>query len=314
MWIMAAAVAPSASALAQSTTGNCTRAFGDWVAQRDGLLQRLEPTPTLLGLDNTWCTSSPARVAELRAQLVRVHSICAGVVGGEKARVDSLIVRSGLLLDRVKVCAAQAVVAEAEKPWTTSVRSSPAPKPAAEKPAARPAAAAKPAEVRKAAEAAAPREKAAKPALGPKPINTKAQAPVPKTVAALEPGTADVATPSKTAAAADDSFDALKRYAVQAEPRDAKPAEDEDCLVIKKTSPASYLIENKNCRPQTVLTAIELNKPGQGIRCFTKKIADGIAIAGEGENVPQINFQCREGSQGCAEGMLRGMFPECQPG
>jgi hypothetical protein len=76
----------------------------------------------------------------------------------------------------------------------------------------------------------------------------------------------------------------------------------------------SYLIENRNCRPQVILTAIELNKPGQGMRCFTKKIADGIAIAGEGGNAPQINFQCKEGSQGCAEGTLRGMFPECQPG
>ena len=306
-----ALAAASGSALAQSATNACTRAYGDWVAQRDVQLQRLEPTATLLGLDNTWCTSSLARVAELRAKLGSVHETCAAVTGNEKARVDSLIIRSGLLLDRVKFCAAEVVVADAEEPWKTSVRTPPAAKPAAEKPAAvRPAVAPKPAEARK-AEPAAQLEKAEKQAAAPASIKEKAQAPAPSKDAAQTIITAD-ATPSKPATAADE-FDYLKRYAVQAGSVD-QPAEDEDCLVVTRTSPASYLIENKNCRPQIILTAIELNRPGQGMRCFTKKIADGIAIAGEGETAPQINFQCKEGSQGCAEGMLRGMFPECQPG
>jgi hypothetical protein len=113
--------------------------------------------------------------------------------------------------------------------------------------------------------------------------------------------------------AAKDGFDALKHYAVQAEAQPQPVAEEEDCLTVTKTSAASYLIENKNCRPQVVLAAIELSRPGQTMRCFTKKVADGIAIAGEGGS-PAINFQCREGTKGCAEGMLRGMFPECQPG
>ncbi len=311
-----AAAVSSASAFAQSATNTCTRAYGDWVAQRDAQLQRLEPTPTLLGLDNTWCAPSLARVAELRAKLEAVRVTCATVDGSEKARVDSLIIRSGLLLDRVKFCAAQVIVAEAEEPWKTSVRTPPA-KPAVEKPAAaKPAATAKPAqEVRRVAEAPAQREKAAKQAVvkapsAPPPIRETAQAPSPSEDAGQAVASAAAAA-SKPAA---NEFDYLKRYAVQAGSPPDQPAEDEDCLVVTKTSPASYLIENKNCRPQIVLTAIELNRPGQGMRCFTKKIADGIAIAGEGESAPQINFQCKEGSQGCAEGMLRGMFPECQPG
>jgi len=320
-WIGIAAAASSGSALAQAATNACTRAYGDWVAQRDVQLQRLEATPTLLGLDNTWCTSSLARVAELRAKLGAVRETCAGVAGNERARVDSLIIRSGLLLDRVKFCAAQVIVADADEPWKTSVRTPPAPKPAVEKPAAaKIVAAAKPAvEARKTAEAPPRRERAAKHAAeeartAPAPSKEKAQAPAPSKDAAAQPVVTAAATPSKPAAAADDSFDDLKRYAVQAGSPPDQPAEDEDCLVVTKTSPASYLIENKNCRPQIILTAIEVNRPGQGMRCFTKKIADGIAIAGEGETAPQINFQCKEGSQGCAEGMLRGMFPECQPG
>jgi hypothetical protein len=311
-WIGVAIATSSGSALAQSTTNACTRAYGDWVAQRDAQLQRLEPTATLLGLDNTWCTSSLARVAELRAKLGSVHETCAAVTGNEKARVDSLIIRSGLLLDRVKFCAAQVVVADTEEPWKTSVRIPPAAKSAAEKPAAvKPAVAPKPAETRK-SEPTARLEKAEMQAAAPAPIKEKAQAPSAPSKDAAQPVITAAATPDKPAPAADE-FAYLKRYAVQAGSPD-QPAEDEDCLVVTRTSPASYLIENKNCRPQIILTAIELNRPGQGMRCFTKKIADGIAIAGEGETAPQINFQCKEGSQGCAEGMLRGMFPECQPG
>jgi hypothetical protein len=317
-WIGVAAAAASGSALAQSATNACTRAYGDWVAQRDVQLQRLEPTPTLLGLDNTWCTSSLARVAELRAKLGSVHETCAAVSGNEKARVDSLIIRSGLLLDRVKFCAAQVVVADAEEPWKTSVRIPPAQKAAIEKPAAKKTVAeGKPApQVSRAAEAPQQRERVEKQTedrtrTAWAPIKGKAQAAAPSKEAA-QPIITAAATPSKPGAAADE-FDYLKRYAVQAGSAD-QPAEDEDCLVVTRTSPASYLIENKNCRPLIILTAIELNRPGQGMRCFTKKIADGIAIAGEGETAPQINFQCKEGSQGCAEGMLRGMFPECQPG
>ncbi len=44
------------------------------------------------------------------------------------------------------------------------------------------------------------------------------------------------------------------------------------------------------------------------MRCFTKKIADGIAIAGEGETAPQINFQCKEGSKGVQRGCCGGCF------
>jgi hypothetical protein len=319
------AAASPLPALAQSAAVDaCTRAYGGWVAQRDAHLQRLEPTPTLLGLDNTWCTSSLARVAELRTKLAAVSLACAGIAGGEKARVDGLIIRSGLLLDKVKFCAAQVVVATNEAPndapWQTSVRTPPAPKPAAGKPAVeKPVAAAKPAAEVRAAAAVQPQHKratkewAAQAHPAAAPVKEKAIAPMPRKEAAAQPVVTAAAPPSQTAAA-EDTFDGLKRYAVQAESRPSSPAEDEDCLVVTRTSPASYLIENRNCRPQVILTAIELNKPGQGMRCFTKKIADGIAIAGEGGNAPQINFQCKEGSQGCAEGTLRGMFPECQPG
>jgi hypothetical protein len=311
-----AAAVSSGSALAQSATNACTRAYGDWVAQRDAQLQRLEPTPTLLGLDNTWCSPSTAQVTELRGKLEAVRLTCAGVGGDEKARVDSLIIRSGLLLDRVKFCAAQAVVAAAEEPWKTSVRIPPAAKPAAEKPAAaKPPVTAKLAqdqEARKSVEVPMKRETAkqetAKAPDDPPAIKETARAPLSSKSAAQPDATATVAA-SKPA----DEFDYLKKYAVQAG-TPQEPAEDEDCLVVTRTSAASYLIENKNCRPQIVLTAIELNRPGLGMRCFTKKIADGIAIAGEGESAPQINFQCKEGTQGCAEGMLRGMFPECKPG
>lgn len=326
VWIgIAAAAASSGSALAQSATVSaCTRAYGDWVAQRDAQLQRLEPTPTLLGLDNTWCTSSLARVAELRAKLGVVRDVCTAVAGSEKARVDSLIIRSALLLDRVKFCAAQVVVADAEAPWQTSVRAPATPQAAVEKPSAeKPVAAAKPAaEARKSANVSAntalqrdgAQKQTAQARAAPAPRKEKAHAPVPRKEETAQKVAIAAAAPSASTPAAEDSFDYLKRYAVQAGAPPDQPAEDEECLVVTKTSAASYLIENRNCRPQVILTAIELQKPGQGMRCFTKKIADGIAIAGEGGTAPQINFQCREGALGCAEGMLRGMFPECQPG
>jgi hypothetical protein len=91
------------------------------------------------------------------------------------------------------------------------------------------------------------------------------------------------------------------------------PSLDQECLTIKQSSAATYMIENTACATQSVLAAIELSTDNAEARCFTKKIRTQISIASE-HAAPVVNYQCIEGTQNCSVETLRGMFPECHAG
>jgi len=265
----------------------CTRAFGKWVEARDAKLRRLEARPTLLGLDNTWCTTSPKVVTDLRTMLAGVRHSCVNLQADEQERSDELIGRAATLIDRVQVCAGALEMDPVPTPAQAKAREVPPAKSVFAKPVV---ATVKPAESR----------------------------PKPEAKAAEKPAeVSDRKPPEKVATTAVTPSSESKRPAV-AEPPKARAATtfsgDEECLVVTRTAAATYSIENKNCPSQKILTAIELRRPGEAVRCFTKSVSGQIAIAGEDGSEPQINFQCMDGANGCAEDALRDMFPECQPG
>jgi hypothetical protein len=311
-------------AAAQATTlAACTRAFGKWIELRDASLRRLEAEPTVLGLGNTWCTTSPARLADLRSRLATVRAECAAVAEGGKQRVEGLLVQAVQLLDRVAPCQG---VGDDAATWQIQVQQSPPPVTAEDKEP-------KASEAQARAEPSAPvppkpaggdrRKVAGSPSAPVSPPPKKETAPAPP-VAATEPAPAAPVAAAKPAAPATRVLSnataapgAPRPTAAAPESAAARPAaasDDDDCLVVTKASPATYLIENRYCPPHSILTAIELPQQGQSVRCFTKKVSAPIAIAGEVGMTPQINFQCSERFEWCTEQILRGMFPECQPG
>jgi hypothetical protein len=107
------------------------------------------------------------------------------------------------------------------------------------------------------------------------------------------------------------------RLAAAGETPPARPSaasgEASECLTVTRSSSATYVIENRSCPEESVLTAIELADEGDLARCFTKKIRTQISLASTGA-VPLINYQCIEGTPGCSFEVLRSMFPECHSG
>ena len=213
---------------------------------------------------------------------------CASVAGSEKARVDSLIIRSGLLLDRVKFCAAQVVVAEPSRRAVEDERAHASGEIGRRKAGcgkagrdgeAGPRRHAEPRKLLRSARKPQSRQSSKLPALR-RPSRRRLR-PRRASEDAAQAVASAAAAANKPAA---NEFDYLKRYAVQAGSPPDQPAEDEDCLVVTKTSPASYLIENKNCRPQIVLTAIELNRAGTGDALLHQEDCGRNRDCGRGRN------------------------------
>lgn len=331
---------------AAATLSTCTQSYAAWTQVRDSALVRLEPTPTLLGLDNTWCARSPAQIADLRARLAAVKTVCASVEQKDQARVSGLIARTERLLSQTRACAPPATVTERDD-WSTSVRpvSPSAGKEPARKKVAAPAtpgatsepgkskaavvtALAKPSAVKP----AAPEAKAAqgKPGTKAKPADrgTFVSPPSPLVPAVVEPRLSQggaVLQPISVAASPQDKTPVAAGSAPPAgDPASASPASasaappshaasDPECLSVTTSSTTTFVVENTHCPSQIVLTAIELGGEDQSSRCFTKKIRSQISLA-SAASTPHINYQCIEGSPGCSVEVLRGMFPECYAG
>ena len=115
--------------------------------------------------------------------------------------------------------------------------------------------------------------------------------------------------------------DALLAYAQPAPKQSAPPVAagpavppDDECLVVKRTSRESYVIDMSRCPPRPVLAAIEIYRPGSPARCVRRAFSSDVAVAGHDSQAPQINFQCITGSDDCTLEILRRMFPECADG
>ena len=316
----------------------CTQSYAGWTQARDAVLVRLEPTPTLLGLDNTWCTRSPSHVSDLRNRLAAIRTICSSVEEKDQAQVADLIARTERLLSQTRICAPPPATVTQRDAWSTSVR--PTPSSSDKKPVSKalvPTSGSAPPEPGKSGLVAASAK------ASPKGVaeNTKIPTADPKP---LPPSAATVSKRSQPGSTAlppaiPQGGPALQRFAVAAGPNEAGPiasepgqsapgraqapppaapspplaVSDPECLSVLTSSSTTFIVENKHCPTQIVLTAIELAGDDQPSRCFTKKIRSQISLASSA-SAPHINYQCIEGSPGCSVEVLRGMFPECYAG
>lgn len=332
--LTAAACLPASA----SSLSTCTQSYAAWTQVRDRALVRLEATPTLLGLDNTWCARSPSQVPELRARLNAVKTVCASVEEKDQPQVTDLIGRTESLLSRTRVCAPPPATVTQRGAWDTSVRPAP---PSARKETTRktlpPASPSVPSELSKRGPAVvvtapakitpvkvAVQDKSqtkAKPsgpvavAASPSPPADRAPTAVISNTPALQPFSVAAGPVETTAFNAAPPGPAARPVAPP--PSAGSPAQhqssDPECLSVLMSSSTTFIVENTHCSSGIVLTSIELAGEDQTSRCFTKKIRSQISLA-SAASAPHINYQCIEGSPGCSIEVLRGMFPECYAG
>ncbi len=289
---LVAVEAPRASA---SETSLCIQRFGVWAQLRDRTLKPLSGAPTLLGLDSAWCARSPADLADLRQKFAGIVASCQGLPQSDLARVGTLFTKTEQSLNRVSPCPVPQIADKTSDAWSTQVKPAPTKDEAAKTNDAR----------RK------EREVPAASKVSPPSAQTASAAPREAPVR-LSP----VATkPFKIMAAEDPPVQLAHANGAANSPRQAQPitaAPPPECLAVSRSAETTYVIENRSCPADSLLTAFEVSD-GAAPRCFTKKIRNQISIGSSG-STPFIYFQCIEGAPGCTGESLSEMFPECSAG
>ena len=320
----------------------CTQHYADWIHHRDARLRPLGASTSVLGLDSAYCAPDPQDIARLKTELLALDAACPALVADEKSRIVALITQSLRMLNRVPVCSPtvgaatvaddrstkvvatqppalpvatsppSVVQAPAQEPWKTA---SSQPTGGTQKSSAVKAPSRPPAVRRDAADKGTTRK------------GSEPQKPSPPLGNGRDSGHSLSSPSADTLSAADKVNtppDALLAYAQPAAPSPglgaspvaaggAAPSDDE-CLVMRRTSPESYVVDLSHCPTRPVLAAIEIYRPGAPARCIRRAFSSDVAVAGHGSQAPQINFQCITGSDDCTLEILRRMFPECADG
>jgi hypothetical protein len=323
----------------------CTQHYADWIRHRDSRLRPLASSAAAEGVEPAYCAPNLQDVAHLKTALFALDGACPGLVADEKSRIVAIIAQNLRMLNRVPVCPPTVSTASgaAERPETVEAKQAP-PSPIATPHSALPQAppleswktvsieptreAQKSSAVKALPRAPAKRRDATDTDTTRKSGDAK---PPPLPLGNGAPRDRFIASPSADTLSAADKVDvppddALLAYAqprpsspqqgaaaVVAQAETATPSDDE-CLVVRRTSPESYLIDLSRCPTRPVLAAIEIYRPGSPARCVRRAFSSDVAVAGHGSEAPQINFQCITGSADCTLEVLRRMFPECADG
>ena len=317
----------------------CTQRYADWIRHRDSRLRPLASSAAAEGLEPAYCAPNLQDVAHLKTALFALDGACPALVADEKSRIVAIIAQNLRMLNRVPVCSPTVSSATAADDRPTTVEATqtstlpvetarpsgvqaPAPEPWKTVSTPSTGGAQKSPAVKAPPRAPAKRQDAATEDTARKVGETK------KPSRALESGAPSgrsLSSPSADTLSAADKVDAppdaLLAYAQPAPKQSASPvvagaaaSSDDECLVVRRRSTESYLIDLSRCPTRPVLAAIEIYRPGSPARCVRRAFSSDVAVAGHGSEAPQINFQCITGSADCTLEVLRRMFPECADG
>ena len=330
---------PQSALAASEALRACTQHYADWIRHRDSRLRPLAASTAVEGLDPAYCAPNLQDVAQLKTALFALDAACPALAADEKSRIVAIIAQNLRMLNRVPVCpptVSSATVAD-DRPTTVEATQTPtlpiatarpsgvqapAPEPWKTVSSESTSGAQKSPAVKAPPRAPAKRQDAADRDTARK-VGEAKRPPLP--MGSGVPIGRSLSSPSADTLSAADKVDAppdaLLAYAQPAPKQSAPPVvagaaapSDDECLVVKRTSRESYVIDMSRCPTRPVLAAIEIYRPGSPARCVRRAFSSDVAVAGHGSQAPQINFQCITGSDDCTLEILRRMFPECADG